>query len=153
MRLFKLAGVRRPLDNKFKIDMILGFMSKNGLMLDRHVDSVIRTSITDVRIMTYYVNHNQYKQLREASKLGLGIRIHVSTGRKKKEGLPRKQMNPKSINKKPRKSPDIFKKEGETPKKRMSELLEESRASLGTKKPSQWLKIVSVPMGGQNKKY
>ncbi len=34
----------------------------------------------------------------------------------------------------------------------LSDLINEARASNGTKKPRQWMKIVSVPMGGMNKK-
>lgn len=35
----------------------------------------------------------------------------------------------------------------------LSDLVNEARVSNGTKKPSQWIKIISVPMGGMNKKY
>ncbi len=34
----------------------------------------------------------------------------------------------------------------------LSDLINEARASNGTKKPQQWMKIVSVPMGGMNKR-
>ncbi len=33
----------------------------------------------------------------------------------------------------------------------LNELLEEARRSNGQKKPKTWMRIVSVPMGGQNK--
>ena len=34
----------------------------------------------------------------------------------------------------------------------LSDLVNEARASNGTKKPSPWIKIISVPMGGMNKR-
>ena len=33
----------------------------------------------------------------------------------------------------------------------LSDVINEARSSTGEKKPKQWYKIVSVPMGGQNK--
>ena len=33
----------------------------------------------------------------------------------------------------------------------LSDLVNEARASNGTKKPRTWIKIISVPMGGMNK--
>ena len=35
----------------------------------------------------------------------------------------------------------------------LSDLVNEARASNGTKKPRQWIKLISVPMGGMNKRY
>lgn len=153
MRLFKAVGVRRPLDSKFKIDMILDFLLRNGIMLDRFIDSYIRESITERFVLQYYETHSTYKALLYASKQNIGIKVHLNTGCKKKGAFPRQRKKVNPPQKKVRKNIDIFKKEGETHKPRLSELIEESRASLGTKKPSQWLKLVSVPMGGQNKKY
>ncbi len=34
----------------------------------------------------------------------------------------------------------------------LSDLINEARTSNGTKKPQQWMKIVSVPMGGMNRR-
>ena len=154
MRIFKVAGIRRPLDSRAKIDKILDFLCKNGIMLDRFLDSYIRESITECFILRYYESHSTYKILQTSSKQGLGIKVHISTGRKKKgTGIPRRRKQSDSTQKKKKRIPDIFKKEGEVHKPRLSELLEQSRASLGTKKPHQWVSMVSVPMGGQNKKH
>lgn len=154
MNIFKVAGIRRPFDSKAKIDKILDFLSKNGLILDRFLDSYIRESITEGYILRYYENHSMYKILWTASKQGLGIKVHLSTGHKKKgTGIPRRRKQSDPTQKKKKRMPDIFKKEGDVHKPRLSELLEQSRASLGTKKPHQWVSMVSVPMGGQKKKH
>lgn len=153
MNIFKVAGVRRPLDTKTKIDMILDFFWKNGFILDRFIDYKIRESITDGRLLTYYERHTVYKDLLYASNNGLGVKIHLSTGHKKATGFPRHKKNYRPKEKQKGMGIDIFKKEGEIHKPSIGELLEQSRASLGKKKPRQWLKIISVPMGGQNKKY
>ena len=154
MNIFKVAGIRRPFDSKAKIDMMLDFLNKNGIMLDWLIDLKIRESIFDVHILKYFENHNTYKILRKAGKQGLGIKIHLFMGHKKKgTGFPRHRKKTDSDQKKKRRIPDIFKKKGEVLKPRLSELVEQARASEGTKKPEQWVKIVYVPMGGQNKKY
>lgn len=153
MNIFKCAGIRRPFDSKAKIDMILDFLNKNGIMLDWLIDLKIRESISNIHILKYLENHKTYKILRTAGKQGIGIKVHLYMGRKKKgTGFPRQRIND-SEQKKKRRIPDIFKKKGEVHKPRMSELVEQARASEGTKKPEQWVSIVYVPMGGQNKKY
>ncbi|MBQ8713173.1 MAG: hypothetical protein IJ551_10210 [Prevotella sp.] len=153
MRLFKVAGISRPLDSKNKIDMILDFLWKNGIMLDKLIDFRIRESISEGRLLQYYESHSTYKYLKCASKCGLGVKVHVSTGHKKKNVLHRRRNIYKPNNKHERKKNDIFKRDGDSHKPSLGDLLEQSRASLGKKKPQQWVSIVSVPMGGQNKKY
>ena len=67
-------------------------------------------------------------------------------------GIAGRRKTSKNSNTQEKKKPRGLNRTRDYSKPTLSDQINEARASNGTKKPTQWMKIVSVPMGGMNRR-